>query len=256
MSHGHNHYALQKPVEDDRPVDDPRIKLAFFFTLIISGVSTGAHSLRTFALLFAMLAFSALIFKARIKSVLKKALLMEPVLLMTAAAVPFAHRSPGDTLHHVAGFITVSQAGLWLFAGAMLKGTLGIFSLSVLSEAPFHRILAGLQWFRAPKVIVQTAAMTHRYFFTIAGELHRMKRARDSRCGEAKRMRDAKTLGRMAGTLFLRSYERAERIYSAMISRGYEGDLRLTSLPPLMAEQAVFGAILLAAIISIRLFST
>ena len=38
---------------------------------------------------------------------------------------------------------------------------------------------------------------------------------------------------RRAGTLFLRGYERSERVYSAMLSRGYDGTIRSFSLHPL-----------------------
>jgi cobalt/nickel transport system permease protein len=61
--------------------------------------------------------------------------------------------------------------------------------------------------------------------FVLADQAMRMQMARDSRNFGANRRNIFKTMGNMIGMLFIRSYERAERIYAAMLSRGYNGDI-------------------------------
>ena len=65
----------------------------------------------------------------------------------------------------------------------------------------------------------------YRYSFILVDEIQRMKRARDSRCFGGKWLRQTKTIGHMVGTLFLRSFLRGERVYMAMLSRGYNGTM-------------------------------
>jgi cobalt/nickel transport system permease protein len=88
----------------------------------------------------------------------------------------------------------------------------------------------------------------YRYIFVIGEEARRLMRARECRSavagessGGAVRWR-ARVLGNMVGSLFLRSYERAERIYDAMISRGYDGELKSLAVTSLRhADYAALG---------------
>jgi cobalt/nickel transport system permease protein len=73
----------------------------------------------------------------------------------------------------------------------------------------------------------------YRYLFVLADEAQRLMRAREARSAQpdGRRVRRsitwrARVAGHMVGNLFLRSYERSERVYQAMLSRGYTGDLR------------------------------
>jgi len=69
----------------------------------------------------------------------------------------------------------------------------------------------------------------YRYSFILIDEMYRMKRARDARCFGGKWFWQTKVIGHMIGTLFLRSFHRGERVYLAMLSRGYNGTMPETS---------------------------
>jgi cobalt/nickel transport system permease protein len=84
-------------------------------------------------------------------------------------------------------------------------------------------ILIGAQRLRLPGLLVQIAMFMLRYLDVIVDEMRRMRVARESRGFEARNFRHIPVLARSAGALFIRSYERGERVHLAMLSRGYSG---------------------------------
>ncbi len=83
-------------------------------------------------------------------------------------------------------------------------------------------LLAG-STLRVPEVFTSIASFMVRYMDVIADDVRRMRIARQSRGYEGRWIWQAKAIGRTAGALFIRSYERGERVYLAMLARGYEG---------------------------------
>jgi cobalt/nickel transport system permease protein len=74
-----------------------------------------------------------------------------------------------------------------------------------------------------PSLLVQILMFMIRYADVVGGELTRMRVARESRGFEARHLGALRVLGPAAGSLFVRSYERGERVHLAMLSRGYTG---------------------------------
>jgi cobalt/nickel transport system permease protein len=111
-------------------------------------------------------------------------------------------------------------------AGIVAKGTLGVLSAVVLSTSTTAReLLRGLEKLHLPKLMVQIAAFMLRYVNVISDEMERMKVARESRGFIATELKDWKVIAIAASALFIRSYERGERVHLAMLSRGYTGVL-------------------------------
>jgi cobalt/nickel transport system permease protein len=88
-----------------------------------------------------------------------------------------------------------------------------------------REILRGLERLRLPVLMVQIASFMLRYVNVVNDEMERMKVARESRGFEATGVKHWKVLATAAGALFIRSYERGERVHLSMLSRGYEGVL-------------------------------
>jgi cobalt/nickel transport system permease protein len=65
-----------------------------------------------------------------------------------------------------------------------------------------------------------------RYRFVLLDELDRMATARRARTFARGRELPWRTLGGLIGLLFLRTFERAERVHGAMVARGWQGTLR------------------------------
>jgi cobalt/nickel transport system permease protein len=108
----------------------------------------------------------------------------------------------------------------------VVKSWLCILCLIILSSSTkFEELLHGMSRLKVPQVFVQITSFMYRYMFVIADQTMRMQMARDSRNFGMNRSNIFRTMGNMVGMLFIRSYERAERIYAAMLSRGYNGEI-------------------------------
>ena len=124
------------------------------------------------------------------------------------------------------GIFTLYETGLIAGLTLILKGTIGVMMAILLSTTTTAReILSGLEKLKLPKLLVQIATFMLRYVNVVSDEMYRMKIARTSRGFDAKGFKDWKVLGHSAGSLFIRSYERGERVHLAMLSRGYVGIL-------------------------------
>ena len=77
-----------------------------------------------------------------------------------------------------------------------------------------------------PRVMIMILSFMYRYVFVLVDEVMRMRQARDSRNFGGSRLWHLRTIGNMTGTLFIRSYERGERVYAAMLARGFDGQCR------------------------------
>lgn len=122
----------------------------------------------------------------------------------------------------------VALLALWqpdggrVFAGLVVKSTLCLLTMIVLSSTtPVADLLRVLRRVHVPAILVTTLALLYRYLFVLADESQRMARARASRTLAPSRRRTWQLLGAGLGMLFVRSSERAERIYAAMLARGW-----------------------------------
>ena len=94
----------------------------------------------------------------------------------------------------------------------------------------FVELLRGLRKLGCPQILVMNLGFLYRYLFVLTEEAMRMKQARDCRrVGQAPFRQELKILSSMLGTLLIRSFERAERMHCAMLSRGYSGDFPVVS---------------------------
>jgi len=90
------------------------------------------------------------------------------------------------------------------------------------NTTPFSELLPVLRRVRVPALLVTTLALMHRYLFVLADEAERMRRARAARSFTRGRHFAWRALATVAGRLFIRASERAERIYAAMCARGWQ----------------------------------
>jgi len=122
----------------------------------------------------------------------------------------------------MAALTLLQPGGLAMFLGIVVKSTLCLFTMILLaSTTPFAELLRVLRRARVPALLVTTLALMYRYLFVLVDETERMNRARHSRTFTRQRWLVWKTLASVIGQLFVRSTERAERIYAAMCARGW-----------------------------------
>ncbi|WP_346619673.1 cobalt ECF transporter T component CbiQ [Blastococcus montanus] len=153
---------------------------------------------------------------------LARGLVVEVPFVAFAVLLPFVAQGPRV---EVVG-LSLSQTGLAAGGGLLAKATLSILAATVLAATTEPRaLLRGLERLRLPQVLVQILMFMIRYADVVGGELHRMRIARESRGFSGGGLRGLRVLGATAGALFIRSYERGERVHLAMLSRGYTGSL-------------------------------
>ena len=184
-------------------------------------VSTPITRWPAFVAFFLLLVAAALASKIPLLLLFKRALIEIPFIFF-AILMPFF--GTGEKFE-IAG-IELYREGLLAGTSIVVKGTLGVLAAVILSTTTTAReILRGLERLKLPAVMVQIASFMLRYVNVISDEMERMKVARESRGFVATGIKHWKVLATSAAALFIRSYERGERVNLAMLSRGFDGNL-------------------------------
>ncbi len=237
---------------------DARVKLILTTAFILTTALIPIGVWPIYVLLIAIILSLVILSGVGVRLVLKRAGLALPFML---AALPLIFTTPGQ---QVFGF----ALGRWDFIGT-LEGAERFFSIALKSwisvqaailltaTTPFPDILAAMRAVRIPRLLVAIFGLMWRYLFVLADEALRLMRARAARSGDSgiqgyrkggRITWRAQTAGGMVGNLFMRSLERSDRIYMAMLSRGYDGEVRAIPLPGVNASNwivlAVGGVIL------------
>jgi cobalt/nickel transport system permease protein len=144
----------------------------------------------------------------------------------------------------------LSERGLFAALVVLLKALTVVTLMMVLwATAPVDANLKAAHSLRVPGVVVQLIVLTYRYVFLLWEELGRLRiavRVRGFRSGA--NLHTYKTVGHVAGTLLVRSYERAERVGQAMRCRGFDGTYRsLATFRTTGRDVAAFLIIILSA---------
>lgn len=129
--------------------------------------------------------------------------------------------------------LTITDAGLLRFASIVVRSWLSVqMAILLVAVTEFPKIIHALRHLRVPAVLTVIISFLYRYLFVLVDEVMRLLRAREARSAVAAGNKGggsvlwrARVTGNMAGQLFLRSYERSDRVYNAMLSRGYKGEL-------------------------------
>jgi cobalt/nickel transport system permease protein len=147
-------------------------------------------------------------------------MLIEAPFVVLAILLPFAEGGPRID---VAG-LQMSVAGLWAAWGIVVKGTLGVAAaLTVAGTTTARQLPLALSRLGVPPLVTSVLVLMLRYIDVLAAEAARMRMARISRGDSPRTLHQAGAIARSVGALFLRSYERGERVYLAMLSRGFDG---------------------------------
>lgn len=221
---------------------DPRVKLVLAVAFIVAVALTPPAAWPVYVLLLAIAVSVELLSELGVGYVWSRAIIALPFalaalpMLFTVAGAPLADLRLGPWS------LVISDRGLARFVSVALKSWLSLQMAIVLAGAtPFPDLLQAMRALRLPRLLVAVIGLMWRYLFVLADEAMRLLRAREARSGGASEpgRRTGGTLawrarvaGGMAGNLFLRSFDRADRIYAAMAARGYDGEVRSLPVPP------------------------
>jgi cobalt/nickel transport system permease protein len=241
---------------------DPRVKLLLAVGFILATSLTPPGAWPVYILLFALLLAVEIVSQLGIGYIMKRSVLALPFVL---AAAPIMFTLPGDPLFtfHIGPWLpSISEPGLERFISIGWKSWLSMQMAIVLAASTtFPDLLLAMRSVHIPKLLVAVIGLMWRYLFVLADEVMRLLRARDARSGHPANTpyRTGGTIawrahvtGGMAGNLFMRSFDRGERIYAAMAARGYDGEVRTLGMPPVSRPQKVLviiGALILSLLV-------
>jgi cobalt/nickel transport system permease protein len=191
---------------------DARMKLGCALGLVLVAVLLpGRDAGKLWLLLFFAAAWVAAA-RARARWLAGRALLLLPFVGLAALSLP-AFRSGGGP-------------GLSLVGLAFLRAGISLLTTAAfVTTTPEGEILTAMSAYRLPRALGETIAFALRYLRVLAAEATRMVQARTSRSGGSGTLAlRAEAAGGIVGSLFIRSFERAERVSLAMAARGYRGD--------------------------------
>lgn len=222
--HGHLlHYHGHSPVHRA----PAHLKIVGLVVLALAVVATPRGAWPAFAAYAAVLAGVVALSGVPV-GYLARRMVVEVPFVVFALLMPFVATGPRTVVLGV----SVSEAGLAAGAALLVKGSLGVLaSLTLAATTEPTDVLRGLRRLHVPDLVVQIAGFMVRYLEVVTGEMGRMLTAMRSRGCDPRSPRHWPALARTLGALFVRSYERGERVHLAMVSRGYTGSLP-TGLEP------------------------
>jgi cobalt/nickel transport system permease protein len=220
-----------------RPLDsvihrlDPRVKVVTTLFLILGISLTPQGAWMAFGGYLLLILALAILSRLGAGFTLKRSFVALPFVLV---AIPLPFTTPGDRLFSLPllGWVA-SVEGTVMFASVLLRTWLAVqAAIWMTAVTRFPELLWALGALRMPKSLVAVIGFMYRYLFVMADEAVRMIRARSARAPQnVKGTRPSfvwqgRVAGAMVGSLFLRALDRSERIYAAMLSRGYDGHMR------------------------------
>lgn len=191
---------------------DGRTKLLMFLAYALAVLSTKPNSFAAWLALAILLTVMILLSRAPLVWLLKRFAPVLPFVVLGAIGLLFGGSKETFVQVTVKTILCVGAA-IWLSATTTLT-----------------QLLDALRKLKVPSLLTVMLSLMFRYLFVLSEEAIRMSRAYHSRCPRKQTLKDAANIGRLAGALMLRTYNRAERIYLAMLSRGFNGEFRTISV--------------------------
>ncbi len=216
---------------------DPRIKIisALLFVFLVNITPfTKAFSLIYYTFI---LVLCSLLANVPLLRIFQKSLVSLPFIIFFALfSLFYHHRQP------------------WFSGVIVIKAYLSILAMILLiSTTSFSHFLKALQKLKIPVILVMILSFMYRYLFVITDELMNVKTAKDARTVGGSAWFHTKVLANIIGVVFISSYERSERIYKAMLSRGFDGTIRTLDDFKCKNRDYLFGFTALSIFIIIKI---
>jgi cobalt/nickel transport system permease protein len=219
----------------DSPIHrlDPRVKTICVFLFVLAVVLTPQNRFAAFFLYAVLIFATALLTDIPLSFILKRSLIIVPFVLMI-------------------GLFNLFFKPFSVFLNILAKSWLSVLALIILSAtSDFPTLLKALESLGTPKLLTTILSFMYRYIFTLIDQVTRLERARVARSYGRRGLFQLLALGNMLGSLFINTYERGERIYQAMLARGYHGHAHTPHRFVLNAVDAAFAIFFAASLLVI-----
>jgi len=213
---------------------DPRVKVVVTVLFILSNALLPDGAWTAFGLSWIVLLWANQQSGLGVDFTFRRSFIALPFALAAITAVFSPLGTPLAEWHLGPLVLIPTDYGLVKFASILLRSWLSVqVAILLVSTTRFPDMIHAFEHLHVPAVLTTVVSFLYRYLFVLTDEVLRLLRARQSRSATLPGYRSgrnvvwrARVTGSMAGQLFLRSYERSDRIYNAMLARGYKGQLR------------------------------
>ena len=212
---------------------DPRVIVLVTLAFLISNALLPDGAWIAFALAWIFILVANVFSQLGIGFTFRRSFIALPFALAAITVLFSIPGRPVSSFHFMMWNFTITDAGFLRFVSIVIRSWLSVqMAILLVAVTEFPKIVHALNHLRVPTIITVIISFLYRYLFVLADEVLRLLRARQARSAAVAGknpggsvMWRARIAGHMAGQLFLRSYERSDRIYNAMLSRGYKGEL-------------------------------
>lgn len=240
---------------------DPRIKVIVTIAFILSNALLPDGAWIAFLLAWGLILFANAVSGLGIGFTFKRSFIALPFALAAITVLFSIPGKPVTSFQFLMWNLTITDAGLLRFISIVVRSWLSVqVAILLVAVTEFPKIIHALTHLRVPTILTVIISFLYRYLFVLTDEVMRMLRARQARSAAAAGMRSggsvawrAQIAGHMAGQLFLRSYERSDRIYNAMLSRGYKGELMTIHPHHFHRSDLLIGGLSIAALILMQI---
>jgi len=242
---------------------DPRVKVVVTVAFILSNALLPDGAWIASGLAWLVLLFANISSRLGITFTLKRSFVALPFALVAITVLFSVTGEPLASLRFLIWDLTITDVGILRFVSILIRSWLSVqMAILLVATARFPDIIHALEHLRVPSILTTIIAFLYRYLFVLGDEVFRLMRARESRSAALavsgtrsgrSAVWQAKVAGHMAGQLFLRSYERSDRVYNAMLARGYAGHLETINPHELRRRDYVTVALALLAMLFLQL---
>ena len=246
---------------------DPRVKVVITLLFIVSNVLLPDGAWLAFLAGWGLILWINLLAKLPLTYAFKRSFIALPFALV---AITVVFTLPGETVFSFPlgpWHLTASDTGLIRFGSIVVRSWLAVqMAILLTATTQFPDLMHALYHLRVPRLLVAVISFMYRYLFVLVEEAGRLLHAREARSarllpghglslgkeGGSIAWR-AKVAGNMVGQLFLRSYERSDRVYNAMLSRGYSGHFLTLNRHQITPKDWLYGSVAVLIIVGIQL---
>jgi len=217
---------------------DPRIKFIVFLPLVfVIALSKDI----TLGAVFLLLAVGS-IFVARVslKALLRRLAVVNVFILFLWITLPFSIE--GKTLFSLGRFSFSLEGAVYTFGITLKANAIFLFTISILGTTEVFSLAHALLHLKLPRKLIELFFFFYRYISVLHKEYERLFQAVKMRAFSPRtNLHTWRTYAYLVGMLFIRSYERSQRVYQALILRGFKGEFPLISHFKLRKQDVAFA---------------
>jgi len=239
---------------------DPRVKAVVTVVFILSNALLPDGAWLAFGCSWLFLLLANALSNLGPGFTFKRSLVALPFALIALTVLFSMPGKPLTSFHFLLWDLTITDLGLLRFVSILVRSWLSVqMAILLVAVTRFPDLIHALEHLRVPLILTTIIAFLYRYLFVLADEVFRLMRARQSRSAAVPGKRPGGSVawragiaGHMAGQLFLRSYERSDRVYNAMLARGYRGHMETINPHELRRRDYITAALALVAILFLQ----